>query len=1076
MQVRVKKFQKILSTLLVLLLMMSVALVNGTGVKAISATGNHDFSRKIAGEGMVLLENHGALPLTRGQSVALFGVGQINFQKGGGGSGNVNVDYVVNLLQGMQNKQKKGEVSVYQPLSDLYQDYISSGRQGEMPLTDKQAQDAAKHADTAIVTISRYSKEGSDKQAIKGDYYLSDDEVSMLDKVTKAGFKKVIVVLNIGAVIDTSWIKNYPKISVLISWQPGMEGGNAVADVLTGDVTPSGKLVDTFAKSYDDYPSATNFDQYGDHVSYEEDIFVGYRYFETFDPKYTKVNYPFGYGLSYTTFKISNVHTSVKRDKVNVTAKVTNTGRTPGKEVVQTYFSAPQGKLGKPGKELAAFAKTKLLRPGKSDIVHMSFDVKDMSSYDDTGKVRKSAYMLEPGKYNIYVGNSIKDANEKGVRYTYKVNRLVVTQQLKQEQAPTKLYKRLLANGTYETLNDPTVKIASAGVTKLEAEDFVDATQGDKYVRVENFYVNGESGQCVAYLNYTGNYVTYKLNVSKPGTYNVIFRASNGRAPINNMLNIFVNGVQQPNVNVSLPQTGDGSNKGEWYNFVNTAPIAINLPAGEVTLKLVSNGPAGNIDYLTFQNADEKTATFQSTVTDSPNTKTAFARSTHKFHPKYGEIMLKDVYKNPRLMNTFIDQLSNDQLADLSQGKKAQIAGGTGGIGGLADYGIPSIQTSDGPAGLRLSSHSTAWPVETLLACTWDVDLIKQMGEAVGKEAVLNNVDLWLAPGMNIHRNPLNGRNFEYFSEDPLITGKMAAAITRGVQSRGIGVTIKHFAANNKEVNRNKSDSRISERALREVYLKGFEIAVKEEQPWAIMSSYNFINGKETSESKDLLTDILRGEWGYNGMVMTDWNNNSTHYLEAKAGNDVKMPTGDTANLMSALSSGALTRQELERNVKNVLNLIMKTKVFKEKVLHPTVTKISQKETARIKAMDFTWSSNGIGAEVCKDIDGGINPTNTNKNEWLSYNINVQRSGVYNFTPRVSVKSANAAFDIYVDNNLVGKVVQNQVTGGWQNWITDAPVQIHLPEGKHSIKLQFTQTGMNINWFEIGFLHRDTKL
>jgi beta-glucosidase-like glycosyl hydrolase len=1072
MILKVKSLKKILSIMLAFLMTVSIVAYNGSSVKAISAPGNTDLSRKIAGEGMVLLENHGALPLKHGQSVALFGNGQINFQKGGGGSGNVNVDYVVNLLQGMQKKQDGGEISLYQPLVDDYSSYIANGGKVEMPITDQQANDVAKNADTAVVTISRYSSEGSDKKAIKGDYYLSDDEVSMLDKVTKAGFKKVVVVLNVGAVIDTSWIVNYPGISVLVAWQPGMEGGNAVADVLTGDVNPSGKLVDTFAKSYNDYPTAANFDQYGDHVSYEEDIFVGYRYFETFDPSYNKVNYPFGYGLSYTSFDISNVKVVNAGDKIKVMAKVTNTGSVAGKEVVQTYFSAPQGKLGKPGKELAAFAKTGLIKPGKSEVVKMDYDVNDMSSYDDTGKVKKSAYVLEPGNYNIYVGNSIKDAGERGVRDSYKVNKLVVTEQLTQQEAPTKLYKRLLADGTYETLKDPTISIASTGASKLEAEDFVDATQGSNYVRVENFNVNGESGQCVAYMNYTGNYVTYDLNVQKAGTYNVVFRAANGRAAINNMLGIYVNGVQQPNVNVTLPQTGDGTNNNEWYNFVNTDPVAINLPAGAVSLKLVSNGSAGNIDYLTFQHAEQAPAVQTSAKTVS-NTDMAAVEPANAVEPTQDKIMLSDVYKNPKLLDQFVAQLSDAQLVDLSQGKKAKIAGGTGGIGGLSDFGIPSAQTSDGPAGLRLSSHSTAWPVETLLACTWNTDLVKEMGEAVGKEAQLNNVDLWLAPAMNIHRNPLNGRNFEYFSEDPLVTGKMAAALTSGVQSQGVGVTLKHFAANNKEVNRNSSDSRISERALREIYLKGFEIAVKESSPYAIMSSYNLINGRETSESTDLLTNILRGEWGYQGMVMTDWGNNSTHYLEAKAGNDVKMPSGNSTNLMSALASGALTRQELERNIKNVLKMIMKTNVFKNKVLHPTIYKLSQNENTRIKAMDFAWSSNAIGAEATKDTDGGANPTNTNQNEWLSYNINVERSGVYNFYPRVAVNTANAAFNIYVDNELVGTVIQDKATGGWQNWVTGTPVELKLPEGQHTLKLQFTASGMNLNWFEFEFLHGD---
>ncbi|MFL0266561.1 glycoside hydrolase family 3 protein [Candidatus Clostridium radicumherbarum] len=269
--------------------------------------------------------------------------------------------------------------------------------------------------------------------------------------------------------------------------------------------------------------------------------------------------------------------------------------------------------------------------------------------------------------------------------------------------------------------------------------------------------------------------------------------------------------------------------------------------------------PFGNLDYMTLRNTEATTVVNQSIVV-SP------AITAVVTEPTNSKIMLGDVYADPSLMDKFIAQLTNQQLADLSGSKRAQIAGGTGGIGGLSDYGIPSAQTSDGPAGLRLSTHCTAWPVEALLACTWDVDLIKQMGIAVGTEAKLNKVDIWLAPGMNIHRNPLCGRNFEYFSEDPLIAGKMAAALTKGVQSQGVGVTLKHFAGNNKEVNRSSSDSRITERALREIYLKGFEIAVKEVSPWCIMSSYNLINGTETAESYDLLTNILHGEW-----VIREW-------------------------------------------------------------------------------------------------------------------------------------------------------------------------------------------------------------
>ena len=1030
-------------------------------------------SREAAAQGMVLLENKdSALPIPNGQTVALFGSGQINFVKGGTGSGNVNVDYVVNLLQGMQNKQEAGEISVYKPLADAYTSYISGGGKGEMPLKDSQVSDAAKDAQTAVVTISRISGEGSDRTAAKGDYYLSNDEVSMLDKVTSAGFQKVAVVLNICGVIDTSWIKNYPGISVLISWLPGMEGGNAVSDVLCGDVNPSGKLADTFAKSYDDYPSSGNFTQSTAYVNYQEDIYVGYRYFETFDSGYQKVNYEFGYGLSYTTFDISNVTVTPAGDDMEITADVTNTGTAAGKEVVQTYFSAPQGRLGKPGKQLAAFAKTDLLQPGETQTVEMSYAVKDMASYDDTGKVQKSAYVLEPGDYNIYVGNSIKNAGENGIRYTYEVDGLIVAEQLKQELVPQKLNKRLLADGTYEYLPTITVqRIAAAGQSKVEAEDFSDAASpSGNTPRIETFTVGGQSGKCLAYMNYAGNTVTYDLDVGQAGTYDIVFRGSNGRSAINDMMKIYVNDVLQPGVNVVLPQTGDGSGKGEWYNFVDCAPVSVSLPVGRCSLKIEckADNQFGNLDYMTFTETGSSAAQGVTAAVPEDSTGATAAKTALSAVASAGQkkLVLLDVYKDSSLMDSFLNQLSDTQLADLLGGKRAKVPGGTGGIGDLGDYGIPSAQTSDGPAGLRLTEHATCWPCSTLQACTWDTELVKQIGVAVGKEARANNVDIWLAPGMDIHRNPLCGRNFEYYSEDPLISGKTAAALTEGVQSQGVGVTLKHFACNEKETNRTNSDSRVSERALREIYLRGFQIAVTEADPLCIMSSYNLINGTETAESRELLTDILRGEWGYTGLVMTDWGNNSIASNEVKAGNNVKMSSGNTSNILSALASGYLTRGDLERNVKYVLNMTMRTNVFQRDAVDVTPADIGPASATQIKAVDYIWCSAGIGAEVCQDADGGENPTYTGSGSWLSYQINVQRGGSYNLYPRVAGTANNSGFDIYVDDAWAGSFNQSTATGAYQSWVTGTPVPVYLSTGTHTLKLVFNNS-LNLNWIRI---------
>ena len=237
--------------------------------------------------------------------------------------------------------------------------------------------------------------------------------------------------------------------------------------------------------------------------------------------------------------------------------------------------------------------------------------------------------------------------------------------------------------------------------------------------------------------------------------------------------------------------------------------------------------------------------------------------------------------------------------------------------------------TADGPAGLRIEPQcgicATAWPCATMIASTWNTQIAAEVGCAAAKEVRENNISVWLAPAMNIHRSPLCGRNFEYYSEDPLLSGKIAAAMVQGIQSQKIGATIKHFACNNKETNRKNSDSRVSERALREIYLKGFEICVKESQPWALMSSYNLINGHRASECRELLEDILRGEWGFEGVVTTDWWTKGEHYKEVKAGNDIKMGTGYTERLMMAREKGLLTEEELKTSARRVLELILKT-------------------------------------------------------------------------------------------------------------------------------------------------------
>ena len=594
--------------------------------------------------------------------------------------------------------------------------------------------------------------------------------------------------------VDTSWFAYDDQIqSALLALQGGIEGGLAAAELLVGDGNPSGKTVDTFAKSLDDYPSTYNFHESRDYVDYTDDIYVGYRYFDTIPVAAEKVVYPFGYGLSYTTFDVETVSAGVvnsnctsETNKLYAKVRVTNTGKFSGKEVVQVYIAKPQGKLGKPAKELAAFEKTRELQPGESQLMILTWEINDMASYDDLGKVKKSAYVLEAGSYDIYVGTSVRDVTK--ADYSYILNHDVITEQLSAKLVPTSLPKRMLADGSYEALT-----------------------------------------QC---------------------------------APVVTDFSAIVNIVPSPTDGVSPGQRA--------------------------------------IPYFRFADGMAKN----------------------------GSHDIMDVVEGRITLDEFVSELSIDELIHLLGGQPNTGVANTFGIGNMPEYGIPSVMTADGPAGVRIAPEvgicTTAFPCSTLLACTWNPDVLEAVGRAGGEELKENNLALWLTPAICIHRSPLCGRNFEYYSEDPFVTGKLAGAMVRGIQSNNVGATLKHFALNNKETNRKNSDSRVSERAAREIYLKAFEMIVKDENPWAIMSSYNMINGYRASESEDLLTGILRDEWGYEGMVTTDWWTCGEHYKETKAGNDLKMGNGYPDRVKKAYDKGAISRSEMETSVKRILGLILK--------------------------------------------------------------------------------------------------------------------------------------------------------
>lgn len=774
----------------------------GKDFKRVTGCAEHAaLSREAAGEGAVLLKNENkTLPLKKGEKVALFGKATIEYIKGGGGSGDVNTAYIRNVFEGFELKENEGKVSVYRPLVDFYKDYVKKQsaniptraqidaiwdvvnampfekerdditydtfqrmhvKEAEVP--DELIEEAAKWADTAIFTISRFSGEGVDRRAFGGDYCLSEIEKHIIDKITEL-FKKVVIVINAGAAVDCEYFAENPKVgAAIMGWQAGMEGGAAIADIICGDVNPSGKLVDTIVKSYDCYPSKEDFWKSYEYLDYSEDIYVGYRYFETIPGAREFVRYPFGFGLSYTEFELSGRVCCESEGKIVAVVNVKNVGDVAGKEVVQLYYSAPQGKLGKPNMELGAFKKTALLQPGESETVALSFKLNDMASFDDLGKVCKSAYVLEKGAYKFFIGTSVRD-NVKA-EFEYVLDNDVVAEQLTSLCKPFKLERRLLADGSYEQ-----------------------------------------------------------------------------------------------------------------------------LPLGEASYYYGTNEPTG-------AKAPEKLVMFD----------------------KVGEEITID---------EFVAQFTDEELMDFVGGQPPTGVANTGCFGGLKRLGVPAAPTADGPAGLRLTKNvgiaTTAWPCATALACTWNSELIFRVGAAGGAEVRENNLGIWLTPALNIHRDPLCGRNFEYYSEDPLISGKSAAAMIRGIQSQKTAVSMKHFACNSKEANRSCSDSRISERALREIYLKGFEIAVKESDPWTIMSSYNLINGQHTSESYELLTGILRKEWGFKNMVTTDWGVKNDPVKEIKAGNDMKMHIGYPEDLKLGLEDGRITRADLELCVKRILEMIMK--------------------------------------------------------------------------------------------------------------------------------------------------------
>lgn len=899
-------------------------------------------SRRAAVEGMVLLKNEDAmLPLKEKDCVSIFGRCQIDYYRSGTGSGGaVNVTYTSNLLDALR---EQGNVRINEELAKTYETWLKEHpfddgggmwagepwHQEEMPVTEEAAGRAAQLSNKAVVVIGRTAGEDQDHAAVEGSYLLTAQEREMLQVVTRS-FDQVAVVLNVSNIMDMSWLDTLEHKenlrAVLYSWQGGSEGGNACAEILAGVVTPSGRLTDTIAYAIEDYPSTANFGD-AEKNYYKEDIYVGYRYFETFAPD--RVRFPFGFGLSYTDFTIEDTRITIsglgKEAWIHIRVRVKNSGSVyNGKEVVQVYFEAPQGRLGKAARALAGFAKTELLSPGASQELAVDFPVAAMASYDDSGAAgHRSCWVLEPGQYKVYVGTDVKSAVQiSQIDEALYMEEYLVIEQQEEVLAPTRDYSRLRPGRKKE---------------------------GGHYE------------------------ITYE---------------------------------KVPKQKISLEER-----------------IKKNLPQ-----ELEITGDRG--------------------------------------------IRFQDVKDQKASLEEFVAQLSKEELSRIVRGEgmcSPLVTPGTASaFGGVAPslfhYGIPAACTADGPSGIRMDSglKATQLPIGTLLASTWNLKLVEALYELEGEELLRNEVDTLLGPGINIHRNPMNGRNFEYFSEDPLVTGRFAAAVVRGIAKSGAAATVKHYACNNQEYGRNTADSIVSERAMREIYLKGFELAVKEGSARSIMTSYNPVNGHWSASNYDLCTAVLRGEWNYTGIVMTDWwakmndpvlggkADISNTAAMVRAQNDLYMVVSNGGaeenvhedNLLEALEDGRLTVGELQRSAVNICRFILQS---------PAAQRSGQpSDDARKEAKGFSF-------ETIRFIPAESEP----------FQVRLEHSGRYKFLVKVRSslsEVAQSSCNLLMNGRAV-VTIQTNGTGG--EWTLIKLNNIYLEAGAYEITLEPVKPGLEIQWVDM---------
>ncbi len=909
-------------------------------------------ARRCVAEGVVLLKNdRDILPLSDGTRIALFGRSQYNYYKSGTGSGGmVNTRYVTGVKDALEadNRFILNEV-----LKSRYDSWIKDhpfdrGQgwasepwyQEEMEITPEIVSEAAQESDVALVIIGRTAGEDQDNSSTEGSYLLTDKELKMIENVTKV-FEKTVVLLNVGNIIDMKWVREFDPQAVMYIWQGGQVGGLGVVDVISGDVNPSGRLTDTIAENISDYPSDKSF---GDKIRniLTEDIYVGYRYFETFAKD--KVLYPFGFGLSYTTFDIECCGIDFNEGNAVLDIKVTNTGKRKGSQVVQLYAEKPQGKLGKPSRELVAFAKTGELECGETEVLRLKVSAYTLSSYDDSGSSgHKNAYILEEGTYIFYVGEDVRRASFAG---SGEIEETVVIEQLSEALAPVIAFKRMKPEVTDKGF-------------ELSYEDVPLATRDQMEERKEN-----------------------------------------------------------------IPD------------------------------ELVLTGDKG--------------------------------------------LKLRDVYEGVCSMEEFVAQFSDHDLACLVRGEgmsSPKVTPGCGGAFGgltrsLAEFGIPAACCTDGPSGIRMDSGKTAFamPNGTCLTSTWNMELLEELYKFEGLELRKNKIDVLLGPGMNIHRHPLNGRNFEYFSEDPLLTGMSAAAQLRGMHAIGVTGTIKHFALNSQETGRRKVEHVASQRAIREIYLKGFEIAVKEASAHAVMSSYGPINGYYTSSNYDLITKILRDEWGFDGIVMTDWwaeagttgNGARTDMASViRAQNDLYMVCRDSDtnsnsdNSEDALNDGSVSRGEYQRCAANILKFIMGKPVFaryigkNNELDKRLVEEADEEELLFDKMIECRIGENGVGEADVSAIETARNTTNL-------ISVEIVEGGVYRLSMTVRSVATSALaqipLTIYKNNDMIKMLTLKGDETEWQT----IDIDLSLCFTNFFLKLYFAQDGMEIKDLTVTFVKKVT--